>query len=136
TRMLGGINAARAFISTKENDWNWWNDDHSVRGRPAAALTILKPDSKYEAGKPARGIAVRVRVNWNSNRNTLRESASELVSLEIDGREVEAKLVTVKGRGPNPSDSYYIYETSDLGKGKHVAKASVRDIKSGKVEVV
>ncbi|MEJ7691730.1 prenyltransferase/squalene oxidase repeat-containing protein [Daejeonella sp.] len=135
TRMLGGTMAAREFITAKQSIWQWWDKDESVR-RPWAALTLITPADKFEAGHPDKGVAIRVRPWWNSVRQSLRAPVVALEKLEIDGQTVEPKLITVKARNGDVADSYYLYQIDDPAAGSHAVKATLKNLKSGASKVI
>ncbi len=135
TRMLGGTMAAREFIASRQKSWQWWDKNESAM-RPWAAVTIITPEDKYEAGRPPKGVAVRVRPWWNSVRQSLRTPAVELEKLEIDGQVVEAKLVTVKARNGDVADSYYIYQMEESPTGSHSVKATLKNLRNGQRKVI
>ena len=135
TRMLGGTTAARAFITKHQNNWQWW-DNREKALRPWAAVTVLRPGDQFEAGHPDKGVAIRVRCWWNSTRQSLKSPAVALEKLEMDGKAIEAKLVTGKARNGDTSDAYYLYPVEDLPKGNHVVTATLRNATDGTVKIV
>lgn len=126
TRMFGGTDGVRKFISEKEADWKWWNAaDES--NRPQAMITVLNKDALFEVGKPENGLNIRIRTRWNSARQTLKSEAVHLEQLKVDGQVVNAELVNI-GHGNRLSDSYYLYKWGDPSKGAHKIEAIVKDI--------
>ncbi|WP_169472260.1 prenyltransferase/squalene oxidase repeat-containing protein [Pedobacter hiemivivus] len=135
TRMLGGTIAARAFITKNQNSWQWW-DNKDMALRPWAAVTVLTPGDQFEVGHPDKGMAIRIRCWWNSTRQSLKSPAVALQKLEMDGKSIEAKLVTLKARNGDTSDAYYLYSVEDLPKGNHVITVTLRNIADGTVKIV
>ncbi len=135
TRMLGGTYPARSFINSKESSWKWWDDKESPN-RPWAALTILRPEDKFEAGRPAKGVAIRIRPWWNSIRQSLKTPAVIVEKVEVDGKLVESKLVNVKGRNGDISDSYYLYQQDEPNAGAHTVKVTLLNVKTSERKVV
>jgi prenyltransferase beta subunit len=125
TRMLGGTDAARKFISGKESEWKWWNGEKLLR--PQAVITVIGKDDPFEAGKPESGLNIRIRTRWRSVRQALKSEAVKLEQLKVDGIVVKAELVNVGRRNP-PSDSYYLFKWGEPAKGTHRIEAVVRDI--------
>jgi hypothetical protein len=65
----------------------------------------------------------------------LKSPAVLLEKLEIDGKVVEPKLVTVKAKNGAIADSYYIYHIEDP-KGQKLISAYLKNIKDGSIKVV
>jgi len=136
TRMLGGTMAARQFISGKQSSWQWW-DKNEAALRPWAAITIITPEDKFETGRPDKGFAVRIRPWWNSVRQSLKTPAVTLEKLEVDGQTVVAKLITVKARNGDLTDSYYLYQKDDpAAAGPHSVKVTLKSLKNGTIRVM
>ncbi len=132
TRMLGGTSAARKFISDREKEWKWW-DDNNNPDRPLAAITVVDSNDLFEAGKPDEFYNIRIRTRWNSIRQALRSPAVVLEELRVDGQVVETRLINV-GRA-RPSDSYYLYHWTNPSKGTHTIVAMVRNLKDNEPAV-
>lgn len=130
TRMLGGTEAARKFISDNETAWKWWSGNRLKR--PLAALTIVRPDDLFEAGTPGTGVNVRVRCRWNGVRQTLKTRSAVLQELRIDGKAVHPEEKIVRMRN-TVSDAYYLYEWGDPAKGKHTVEVDIRDLRTGNI---
>lgn len=130
TRMFGGTEAARKFITSKEASWKWWStiDKHK---RPQAAITVLNSASLFEVGKPDTGVSIRVRTRWNTVRQDLKAAAVQLEQLMVDGQVVKAYEVVKKGYSGRPADVYYLYKWGDPSKGEHIIQAMLKDIKTG-----
>jgi hypothetical protein len=135
TRMLGGTTAARKFITNRKEDWQWWDFEEKPM-RPWGAITVIRPEDKFEVGRPDTGLVIRVRCWWNSVRQSLRTPVVELTKLEVDGQVVEASLVNRKARNGVVSDSYYQYPIRDLQKGNHVIKATFKKIADGSMKTI
>lgn len=134
TRMLGGSAEARTFIDKKQSEWQWW-DSRGKTKKPCATITLLTPQSKFETGIPHQGLAIRIRTEWNSIRNTLVSPLYKLIKLEVDGKEVKTDFVTSPAKGGNFSDAYHIYYTPDL-KGNHLVKATVENIRDHNLQTI
>jgi hypothetical protein len=133
TWMHGGSDEVLDFVRGRESDWRWW-DNPRVR-RPLASLVALRPEDRFEVGHPQEGVALRVRCAWkNTPQGFPRERLSELLTLRVDGREVEPKLVeTPRPRGEGIADSFYLYP---LPQPARQAVATVREISSGRSETI
>lgn len=132
TRMFGGTEAARKFITVKEADWKWWSAPNKLI-RPQAAITVITKDDSFETGKPERGVIIRVRCRWNSIREALKSPATTLQELKVDGKIVDTEEVVEKGRRDSPVDAYYLYKWGIPNKGKHLIEATVKDINTNAI---
>lgn len=107
----GALPEVRDFIATHESEWSWWDVNSQKRKRPLAVLTVLRPGMKFEEGVPETGVSVRVRLRFAAGKNPSRamqgEAETELISMRIDGRNVDPRSVV------NPHDRYLIYEIPD-----------------------
>ena len=131
TWMHGGSDEVLARVRADEAKWRWW-DNPRVR-RPLASLVALRPEDVFEAGHPETGVALRVRCAWrNTPQGFPRERLAELVSLQVDGREVQPRLVeSPRPKGPGIADSYHLHA---VPAGARAATATVREISSGRTE--
>jgi hypothetical protein len=127
TQQAGGSPELREFIGSREREWRWWDDAGRQSRRPAAAVTVLRPGAKFEAGAPESGAAVRVRL-WGDNNGQAvpGEARAELISLAVDGREVQPKLVEAA------KDRYYLAHVDGEGR----AVATVRVLATGETRKV
>ena len=128
--MFGGTTAAREFISSREENWQWWDSENKPL-RPWGAITVIRPEDKFEVGRPDTGLVIRVRCWWKSVRQSLRTPEVELTKLQVDGQTVEAILVNRKARNGDIADSYYHYPIRYPQKGNYVIKATFRNIADG-----
>src|SRR5690606_32595448 len=91
TWIHAGDRAVLDFIREREADWRWW--DNPAIARPLASLVLLRPDDRFEAGRPDRGLALRVRVAFrNTTQGLPREPLAQLVRLTVDDQEVRPAL--------------------------------------------
>ena len=127
TQMAGGSDATRDFVMRRQLEWRWWDDAGKPARRPPAALTVLRPGMRFEAGAPERGIALRLRL-WaeNTTAGLPREPRTELVELRVDGKPAAPVLVETK------NDRYYRLVLEDIA-GEHRAEAQVRLLDSGRI---
>jgi hypothetical protein len=124
-QLAGGAVHVRKFVLDRKSEWCWWGKEGTARERPAAAMTVLRPGMRFEAGAPEAGTAVRIRL-WADNTGQARpkEARAELMALKIDGRTVEPKLVSTE------TDRYAIYNVTD--RASRLATASVRILSTGR----
>jgi len=130
THLAGGSPEVREFVARREMEWRWWNNQGQQSRRPPAALTVLRPSSKFEAGAPASGIALRLRL-WSENTGAglPQEPRAELIELRVDGRAVQPQLFQTK------DDRYHLAALDD-SPGAHTAAARVRLVDSGRETTV
>ena len=126
THLAGGSPEVRAFVKQHEPEWRWWDDNGRQARRPAAALTVLRPSSKFEVGAPTSGVALRVRLWSENNGQALPQQArAELMDLVVDGNVVPTELYQAK------DDRYHIARLEDTP-GAHKAVARIRLLESGR----
>jgi prenyltransferase beta subunit len=133
TRMLGGTEAARIFITDKEADWKWWCTPAKLI-RPQVAITVIGQDDLFETGKPESGLNIRVRCRWNSVRQTLKSPAVTLEELKVDGKVVVADEILKKGYRDLLVDAYYLYEWGKPAKGKHLIEVTIKDLNTNALQ--
>jgi hypothetical protein len=130
THLAGGSPALRDFVMKRQKEWRWWDDAGQQARRPAAALTLLRPGMRFEAGAPREGAALRLRL-WQENTGQAlpREPRAELVELLVDGVRVEPVVVA------SNTDRYLLHAFQD-SPGEHRAEASIRVLDSGRITTV
>lgn len=129
-RLHSGAPEVAEFVRQREAEWRWW--DNPARVRPAVSLVVVKPGDEFEAARPERGVALRVRCQWvNTTQGLPKTPVTELVSLTVDGQKVTPKEVK-KGRAPKLSDVYHLHTIESPTPGKHTATVTVREIEGGK----
>ncbi|MEN0052411.1 MAG: prenyltransferase/squalene oxidase repeat-containing protein [Mucilaginibacter sp.] len=133
TRMLGGIEAARKFLISKEPSWKWWSTPDKLI-RPQVAITIIGKEDQYEAGKPETDLNIRIRCRWNSVREALKTPAATLQELKVDGQVVLAKDTVIKNKRGLIADAYYLYVWGNPTKGQHRIEATIKNLSTNAVE--
>jgi hypothetical protein len=130
THLAGGSPELRQFVMKRAREWRWWDDEGRQSRRPAAAMTVLHPNSRFEIGVPQTGVALRVRL-WseNSGAGIPQHPRAELIELTVDGRRVEAQSHEAK------DDRYRIVTLGDEP-GVHTARARVRLLGSNRETTV
>jgi len=133
TRMLAnGPRWVREAVRRDEAAWRWWGDKPEDIRRPLVSVVAVKPGDAFEAGAPAKGVAVRVRTAWSNNPQGVPvKQVAELVSLIVDGRPATTRRVERKGDKGKLADVYEIAELADLKDGSHKAEATVRRLDTG-----
>jgi len=134
TRMLGGTADARAFIQSRQKEWQWWNDKTQEMNHPWAAITVVTPTDTLEAGRPDQGINIRIRCWWKGVRQTIKEPLVTLEQLTINNIPVPRDSVKLVER--KNVDSYYLYSLPNQGKGEHHIKVTLRHLKTNEVRVM
>ena len=132
TWMHAGSSAVADFVKEREMDWRWW--DNPAIARPMASIVAVRPEDEFEAGRPERGVAIRVRCAWeNTAQGLAKTPRAELVRLLVDEQEVKAETVVMKQpRGPALADHYHRYILTNPATGRHRAMAVVREIATRK----
>ena len=104
-------------------------NDPEIR-RPMVSLVAVGPGDAFEAGRPAAGIALRVRcARRNTPQGLPREPLAALVRLAVDGQEVRPETVSRRLPGNGAlEDEYALHLPADPAPGRHTAEAVVRVI--------
>lgn len=132
TRILGGAPGVREIVLRHEDDWRWWGERPGEIRRPLVSIVAVRPGDRFEAGRPERGVGVRVRTAWSNNpAGAAVQPLAELVGLAVDGVRVPTRRVERRGEKGRLEDVYEIAELPGLGPGRHVAVATVRRKNSG-----
>jgi hypothetical protein len=120
-----GSNAVRDLLLARQEEWRWWGAEAA---RPMVSVAVLRPDDPFEAGRPAKGVAVRVRCAWeNTTQGLAKRPLAELVQVLVDDKEVVPELVAKKNpAGTAHFDHYHVVNLPKLAVGKHTAKVTVR----------
>jgi hypothetical protein len=133
TRVIGtGPRWVREAVLRDEAAWRWWGDKPEDIHRPLVSVVAVKHGDAFEAGTPAKGVAVRVRTAWtNSTQGAPVKPVAEFVSLAVDGRPVATHRVERKGDKGKLADVCEIAELQDMKDGPHKAEATVRRLDTG-----
>jgi len=131
TWVHGGPREVIDRVLGQELDWRWW-DNPAIR-RPLVSLVAVAPDDEFEAARPARGVAIRVRcARENTGQGLPRRPIAELRRLSMDGVEVEPTPVTrMRPAGSIPADHHHVFAIPDPAPGRHTATAVVRAVATG-----
>jgi hypothetical protein len=126
TWMHSGSDEVLEFVRAREQTWRWW--DNPAVQRPMVSLVALTPNDPFEAGRPERGVALRVRCAWeNTAQGLAKAPLAELVSLRVDDREVQPELIARKRPNGLFDDHAHVFPIpADAPRGKHRATAVVR----------
>jgi hypothetical protein len=97
------------------------------------SIVPLTAADVFEAGRPESGLALRVRCAWeNTPQGLLKAPLSELVRLNVDGREVTPVLESRKrSNGLLDEHAHFYTLTSEAARGRHSATAVVRVLATG-----
>lgn len=128
TWMHAGSDAMLERVRASETAWRWW--DNPAVARPLVSLVVVRPDSKFEVGRPERGVALRVRcARKNATQGFPLTPLAEMIDLTLDGVAVKPELhEPPRDRGPGISDSYHLLLLSDITAGHHTVTVKVREI--------
>lgn len=127
----GKYTAVRDHVLAREVEWRWW-DNPAIR-RPMVSLVALTPADTFEAGRPERGVALRVRCAWENTAQGLPKSPlTELERLVVDGRDVQPSLVERRRANGQREDHYHLFHVPSEGApAAREATAMVREVGSG-----
>lgn len=130
TWMHAGSKEVLDYVRAQEREWRWW--DSPAVTRPMVSLAVLRPEDEFEAGRPDRGVLLRVRCARENNPQGLaRQPLSELVRLTLDGREVTPTLVERKRANGLFDDYAHHLALPTLAPGQHQATVVVRVLAGG-----
>jgi len=126
TWMHSGSKAVLDYVKARESSWRWW--DNPAIARPMVSLAVVKPEDEFEAGRPDRGVVLRVRSAWeNTPQGLARKPISEFVSLTVDGRRREPSLVERKRPNGLFEEHAHHLALPDIAAGQHRATVVVRE---------
>jgi hypothetical protein len=96
-------------------------------------VVVVRPGDEFEAGRPEKGVAVRVRCAWeNTTQGLPKKPITELVKLTVDGADVTPTLVAKKRAGGAAyQDHYHAFPLPDPAPGRHAVTAVVRAVATG-----
>jgi prenyltransferase beta subunit len=128
-KMHGGAPGMQEFVKAHRQEWQWW--DSPTIAQPLVSMVALTPQDEFEAGKPQKGLTIRIRTRWEHTTQGLpKKQVVELASLVVDGQRVETQPVGRKGAKGATSDHLYKYDMPALAGGAHTATATVRVIET------
>lgn len=117
------------FVRAREKKWRWW--DNPDIARPLLSIVALRPDDKFEAGHPERGVRLRIRCAWqNTPQGLLKSPISEFVRLTIDGETAAPELFS--RRRPNGLfDDHFHFAQLEESTRPRVATVTARLLATG-----
>lgn len=94
------------------------------------SVVAVTPADEFEAGRPEKGVVVRVRCAWeNTTQGQPKKPLAELVRLTVDGAEVRTELVTrPRAKGAGLADHFHRFHLPEPARGEHTATAVVREL--------
>lgn len=134
TWVHGGSDEVIEYVWKQAERWRWW-DNPAVR-RPLVSLVALRPDDGFEAGRPERGVNLRVRRAWkNATQGFPLKPLAELVRLTVDGTEVTPVAREMpRARGAGIGDAFHLLELPEIAKGGYVAAVTVKELATSRIE--
>ena len=127
---LHGRGDVVAFAAERARRWQWWNNAEIER--PAASLVVLTPQSRFEAGRPESGVAVRVRYACeNSTQGKPKTPLVEPISLTINGK-IATPQHRVVGPQSKPNDRYDLHLLENAAPGTYLAVVMYRWRETGR----
>ncbi len=134
TWMHSGSDEVADFVRAREMDWRWWNNPSITR--PMVSIVPVRATDELEAGRPEKGVTLRVRCAWeNTPQGLAKTPLAELVRLTVDGRGVTPTLVARKRPNGLFDEHAHHFAMPHPVAGKHSATATVRVLATG-AEVV
>ncbi|HEX5445462.1 MAG TPA: prenyltransferase/squalene oxidase repeat-containing protein [Pirellulales bacterium] len=131
TWMHGGTDDVQDFMLSRADRWQWW-DNPNLR-RPLASLVVVRPEDRWEAGRPEAGLTLRIRCAWhNTTQGRPKKPIAEFVKLLVDGQPAAAQLVAQRVKNGGLDDHYHQCHLAAPAAGLHTATAVVREIDTGR----
>lgn len=130
TRMLGGAPGVQEYILAHHDQWQWWDSDSHKVSHPNGVITFVTPADSFEVGRPDKGVNIRIRCLWESNRQFLKNPIYTLERLLVNGRGVQAKSEESKQRN-QLLDSYYLYSLPEVPADGFEVQAIIRNKDTG-----
>lgn len=123
TRLLGGAPGVQEFVRSRQSSWQWWNDcDPQKLERPLFSAAIIRPDDQFEAACLPNVPVLRLRCQWAATHlAVLLEPVVEIVSLSLDGQQVQLQTIEKRNDRGKLVDHYYAAALPELQPGRHVA---------------
>lgn len=120
------------MLDDHPEQWRWWGEQPDQIRRPWALLTLLHPDDPFEAGRPERGVAVRLRCWWGTtNQGVPKQERVRLISMTLDGENVEPSIVQAKNPQGAIADRYHLLSLPEPKPGPHTVIARVERLDTG-----
>jgi len=136
TRMLGGAAGVQEYVLSQQKNWKWWDESGNELIHPWAAITVLHPADSFETASPDKGINVRIRCWWDTNKQIMKAPLVKLEQLRIDNTPAEHQYIEQKDRRGAVTDSYYLYTSKKLSPGTHTLQASLRNLKTNTARIM
>jgi hypothetical protein len=125
TWMHTGSREVLDYVRAHERDWRWW-DNEAIR-RPVVSIVVVTPDDQFEMGRPASGLALRVRCAWECTpQGLLKRPLAELNKFTLDGKEAPLELVAKKRPNGLLDEHCHLLHLDRLSRGPHTATAQVQ----------
>jgi len=108
-RMLGGSNEVRKAFLDRTAEWQWWkNGTEAVLEQMPVAIAVLRPEDRFETGRPEKGINVRIRLRqeWTEGKKLASDSPVTCEAARIDGQSVKLEHVERKDAKGLLEDAY------------------------------
>lgn len=120
------------YALDRDDQWRWWGD--SPRQRPLVTATVLRPEGRFEAGCPEKGMNLRVRCAWsNTPQGRPKTPLAEMVSVTLDDKELLMEPARSTAANGALLDSYHLAPLGGVEAGEHEVVATVRRIADGAI---
>lgn len=136
TRMMGGLDFTRNFISSRENDWKWWKENGEIYDQPWGIITAVFPGDKFEEATPQTGVNVRIRCWYKTRQQALLQQMTELINLSVNGKKVQPELIERKNTRGQLQDVYYVYRIPSITRGNHKVEAAFQKISGNEAKII
>lgn len=131
TRMMGADKSVRKFIFDHEKEWRWWNEKGETDELPWGIITEIFPDDKFEAGRPEKGVAIRIRCLYKTRQQVLLEPVTDIEELIIDGKKVIPEFFESKNPYGRWLEAYYLVNIPDITGGQHNVEVKFKNLLNG-----
>ena len=134
TRMLGGTSEARAFFNRDSLNWAWWKGDTTDICSEWAIISLVTSSDSFEVDRPLQGQRLRIRCQWSSVRETLKEPMVVLEALSVNGITCTARPVVTTSKRGTITDAYYLCDLQPAASGKYAISALLKNRYSGRTK--
>ena len=105
TRMLGGAPGVQEFALAHADQWKWWDPATNTLFHPWSIMTVVRPADSFEVARPDKGISIRIRPWWHTDKQIMKYPIVTLRQLSVDGRPVEYDYIERRNRMGVVTDS-------------------------------
>ncbi len=130
TWLHAGSDEVAELVRAREAEWRWW--DNPAIARPMVSIVPVRASDEFEALRPERGTALRVRCAWeNTPQGLPKAPLAELISLAVDGVVVSPALIDKPRPNGLRDEHAHVFAMPESARGRHTAKATIRILATG-----